>query len=136
MRFQVPQFIEVENKIFGPLTFRQFVYIVGGVGLVVILWTLLPNFLAIIIGLPILVFAAMLAFYKVNGKPFSYMVEAFIKFYLSNRLYVWKKKEKEITPQAPQKTHKAEVNVRTTGGRSKLKDLSWNLDVSNQEESK
>ena len=27
MQYQVPQFIEVEDKIFGPLTFKQFLYI-------------------------------------------------------------------------------------------------------------
>ena len=30
MQYQVPQFIEVEDKIFGPLTFKQLVYVVGG----------------------------------------------------------------------------------------------------------
>ena len=44
MRFQVPQFIEVEDKIFGPLTFKQFVYVTGGVGLAVILFLFLPRF--------------------------------------------------------------------------------------------
>lgn len=37
MQFQVPQFIEVEDKIFGPLTFKQFVYIAGGVALMYLL---------------------------------------------------------------------------------------------------
>ena len=32
MRFQVPQFIEIESKIFGPLTFKQFIYLAGGGG--------------------------------------------------------------------------------------------------------
>ncbi|TSC61742.1 MAG: SsrA-binding protein, partial [Parcubacteria group bacterium Athens0416_74] len=32
MQFQVPQFIEVEDKIVGPLTFKQFVFIAGGLG--------------------------------------------------------------------------------------------------------
>jgi len=32
MRFEVPQFIEVEDKIFGPFTWKQFIYLMGGEG--------------------------------------------------------------------------------------------------------
>ena len=32
MRFSVPQFIDVEDKIFGPLTLKQGIYRVGAVG--------------------------------------------------------------------------------------------------------
>lgn len=133
MRFQVPQFIEVEDKIFGPLTFKQFVYLVGGAGAAVVLWLTLPRFIAILLGVPVLVLAGALAFYKVNGKPFSYMVEAFFKFYASNRLYLWKKREREVISSAPQEMHAAEFNMKQKGG-SKLKDMSWNLDVSNKDE--
>src|SRR4051812_15323121 len=91
MRFQVPQFIEVEDKIFGPLTFKQFVYLAGGAGICVILFTFLPKFLAFLIALPIAIFAAALAFYRVNDKPFIGLVEAFFNYSLGNKLYIWKK---------------------------------------------
>src|SRR5688572_11871324 len=96
MRFQVPQFIEIEDKIFGPLTFKQFIYVAGGGSLAVILFLFLPAFLATLLALPIVIFAASLAFYKVNGKPFVNMVEAFVKYSLTNKLYIWKKEEKQI----------------------------------------
>src|SRR3989344_2722197 len=95
MRFQVPQFIEVEDKIFGSLTFKQFVYIAGGVGISVVLFIFLPKFLAVIIALPILIFAAALAFYKINNKPFINVVEAFVKYTLTSKLYLWKKEERK-----------------------------------------
>ena len=88
MRFQVPQFIEVEDKIFGPLTFKQFIYTGGGVGVCVILFILLPKFLAILLSLPVLLFGAGLAFYKVNGKPFVAVVEAFVKYSLDRKSVV------------------------------------------------
>src|SRR3989338_4600931 len=95
MRFQVPQFIEVEDKIFGPLTFKQFIYIGGGVGICVILFTFLPKFLAILFSVPVIVFAGALAFYKINGKPFISVVESFLKFTAGSKLYIWNKEEKE-----------------------------------------
>jgi hypothetical protein len=42
MHYQVPQFIEIEDKIFGPLTLKQFIYLAGGVGLCLIFFSLLP----------------------------------------------------------------------------------------------
>ena len=48
MRFQVPQFIEIESKIFGPLTLKQFIYLIGGGGIIFILYALLPFWLMII----------------------------------------------------------------------------------------
>ena len=47
MQFQVPQFIEVEDKIFGPLTFKQFVYVLGGAGACYLLWRVLPIYAAV-----------------------------------------------------------------------------------------
>ena len=38
MRFEVPQFIEIEDKIFGPFTWKQFVYLAGGVGLAAVIF--------------------------------------------------------------------------------------------------
>src|SRR5258706_8753163 len=98
MRFQVPQFIEVEDKIFGPFTFKQFIYIAGGIGLCVLLFTFLPKFMAILIALPVAALAGALAFYKVNDKPFINVVEAFFNYTLTNKLYIWKKEDKKVAP--------------------------------------
>ena len=144
MRFQVPQFIEIEDKIFGPLTFKQFIYVAGGVGLSVILFLFLPRFLAIIISLPIILFAVALAFYKINGKPFVSIVEAFVKYILTNKLYLWKKEERAIqkTASAFGRTEQSYGETRSAQGfgepkqvyvpklsESKLKDLTWSLDI-------
>src|SRR6056297_3631382 len=92
MRFRVPQFLGIEDKIFGPLSFKQFVYLAGGAGAVVIIWYLVQNlFLAAIIGLPIAAFSIALAFYQINQKPFIFIVEAFFKYLLGSRMYIWKK---------------------------------------------
>ena len=128
MRFQVPQFIEVEDKIFGPLTFKQFVYVAGGIGIIVLLFTFFPKFIAIIISLPIAAFAGALAFYKYNDKPFIHFVEAFFKYTLTSKLYVWKKEQ--VVPKASQmKERKIEQLYVPKLSESKLKELSWSLDI-------
>ncbi len=128
MNFQVPQFIEVEDKIFGPLTFRQFLYVAGGAGLAFIFYALLPSLfvsaipIAISIGL-----GAALAFIKVNNRPFIYTFESAVKYYLRSKLYIWSKKPNTKTLEMKQETSQADSLPRLS--HSKLSDLSWNLDV-------
>lgn len=129
MRFQVPQFIEIEDKIFGPLTFKQFIYVAGGVGLSAILFLFLPRFLAIIIALPIILFSVALAFYKINGKPFVNMVEAFVKYTLTNKLYLWKKEDKVPVAKRAMEDRPLEQVYVPKLSKSKLKDLTWSLDI-------
>ena len=55
MRFEVPQFIEIEDKIIGPLTWKQFIYLAGGVGALLILYYLIDSFtIFVMFGLPLL----------------------------------------------------------------------------------
>ena len=129
MRFQVPQFIEVEDKIFGPLTFRQFVYLCGGGGMVFLCIKLLPLFFGILLAIPFGLFAFALAFYKVNNKPFIDIVQAAFNYTLSDKLYIWKH-EKKTAKKAVEKT---DVAARTEYlpriSESKLHDIAWGLDV-------
>ena len=130
MRFQVPQFIEIEDKLFGPLTFKQFIYVAGGVGIGVILFTLIPKFLAILISLPIIAFALALAFYKVNERPFVLVVESLFKYYLGHKLYIWKKEEKKIIHNEQETMNNKIQQIRVPKlSESKLKELTWSLDI-------
>jgi hypothetical protein len=132
MRFQVPQFIEIEDTIFGPLTFKQFLYLAGGGGLCFIAYVYLPIyisvfFIAIIAGL-----AVALAFYKYNGRNFIFIFESFVKYLVSKKLYLWKQKTNEQKIQAPTKViSKAEGIAIPKLSKSKLEDLSWSLDIQN-----
>ena len=100
MRFEVPQFIEIEDKIFGPFTWKQFIYLVGGVGFGVVAFITLPLFFFALLGIPAAVLGALLAFYPVNNRPFSNFLEAFFSYYKSDRLYYWRKKDLPIYKQA------------------------------------
>lgn len=126
MRFQVPQFTEVEDKIIGPLTLKQFIYMAGAVGACIIMYSFLPKFLSFALMLPVLIFGAALAFYKVNNRPFIRVVESFVKYVLTSKLYIWKHEEKKAV--AREETRSAPIAVPKLA-ESKLRDLTWNLDV-------
>ena len=87
-------------------------------------------FLAILIFLPIAIFTAALAFYKVNDKPFINMVEAFVKYHFTNKLYIWKKEEKIIDNEQETMNKKEIEQVYVPKlSESKLKELTWSLDI-------
>lgn len=129
MQFKVPQFLEIEDKIFGPFTFRQFIYLVGGGGMCFVIYRILGFYLGIIPIAAIAGFAFMLAFYRPNDKPFIHMLEAGIKYFMQNKLYLWRKekvkaKDKEVgVPAKPM----YQSDVKLT--KNKLRDLAWSLDV-------
>lgn len=129
MRYQVPQFIEVEDKIIGPLTIKQFVYIVGGAGMAFIFYTYLPIYIAVIPIAIIIPLSLALAFYKKNNKPFIDFLESAFLFYTKQNLYIWKKQDKKaIATTAPATTDAAQIYVPRLSD-SKLKELSWSLDI-------
>lgn len=132
MEYQVPQFIEVEDKIIGPLSLKQFIYVGGGAGLVIICLLLLPTVIGIVLSIPIAALAAALAFYKHNGKEFIEVLEAGFLYLLGGRLYLWKKEKTPVVPSevargavpaAPAPLPKKELS------RRKLEELAWSLDV-------
>ncbi len=133
MRFQVPQFIDVEDKIFGPLTLKQFIYIAGGAGLAFLAYVFIGNlFLSAIPIVIILGISAAFAFYKINNKPFVGVVESAFKYLVGNKLYIWKKEDKP-RPAGPDSAVKDAKNYASIMvpkiSDSKLKDLTWSLDI-------
>jgi len=132
MRYQVPQFIEVEDKIFGPFTFKQFVYLGGGIGLSFILWRFFPFFIAILLIIPVLAFSAALAFYKINNKPFIEVVEAALRYVLAGKLYIWRKKPKETIKKEALTEKQGSLVKLPKLSESKLEELSWSLDVNDK----
>jgi hypothetical protein len=132
MRFEVPQFINIPDKLFGPFTFKQALYLVGGGGMVFILYRALPTFAAVLLGVPIAAFALSLVFYKPNGRPFMVMVESFIIYSFNQKFYLWRQAEPKIGAQDVTQIHQAfpeEGALPEDTGMQKISDLAWSLDI-------
>lgn len=130
MVYKVPQFIEVEDKIFGPLTFKQFIYLAGGAGACFVIWTFIPiKFLAILLILPVAAFALALAFYRVNNRPFVIMVESYLKYIIAGRLYLWHKNPPKPMQRKSEREKSPETLLVPKLSGSRLKELAWSLDV-------
>jgi len=131
MQFKVPQFIEMESKIIGDLTFKQAIYIGGTAGIAYVLFKTLPAFLALpIIGI-VALFGWALAFYPKQkfGKPFIEITESAFKYIAKDRLYTWKRS----VPKSKQRVEEGEVREpllsipKVSSG--KLSNISKDLEV-------
>lgn len=129
MQFQVPQFIEVEDKIFGPLTFKQFVYIAGGAAVAYLLYRFLPLYIA---GIPMVLvvgLAITLAFVEINSKPFISIIESAFYFLAKSKLYLWKsdyRSDEKKKDAANTALAQSQLPALTE---NKLKSLAWSLDI-------
>jgi hypothetical protein len=133
MEYQVPQFIEVEDKIFGPLTWKQFIFMAGGIGLSVIIFLYLPFFIAFIAAIGVMALATALSFYKINNKNFVDILGAGFSYYTKGRLYLWRKEEKrESLPVAAPQPVPTRENIALSRG--KLHDLALSLDIQDRKD--
>lgn len=99
MRFEVPQFIEIEDKIFGPLTWKQFIYLAGGGGFGIVCFFVFPFFIFVFLAIPVGALAAALAFYPINNRPFSIFLESAYRYFSSSRLYLWNRNADFKSPE-------------------------------------
>ncbi|OGY78464.1 MAG: hypothetical protein A3B74_02090 [Candidatus Kerfeldbacteria bacterium RIFCSPHIGHO2_02_FULL_42_14] len=131
MQFVVPQFIEVENKIIGPISTRQFILLVILGVIEFLLFRLAPVWMFIIGGVITLVMFITLAFVKVNSQPFHLFLLAIIQTLKKPSQRVWtkaghyqekkKSKEKESLPKS--------IPIKPHFTRSRLAELSLVVDT-------
>jgi hypothetical protein len=92
MNYVLPQFIEMEAKIVGPLTLKQFMYVASGAGLSFFIYFTNPLGTTISIVLIILIMstAGALAFVKIDGIALPNVLVNALRFALSTKIYLWK----------------------------------------------
>jgi len=134
MQFKVPQFIDIEDKLFGPLTFKQFAYLAGGAGLIYVIYKLLPFWIAVFLILPIAALTVLLTFYRINNKPFIYYLQAGINYLVSSKLYIWKQRIVKPGDKDNEDDKLPEpISIIPKVSNDTIKDLSWSLDVEDQD---
>ena len=131
MQYQVPQFVDIEDKIVGPLTLKQFLYLAFAGALIFVFWFLFNFYVWIIISVPITALASAFAFLKINDRPFVYFFLSFVRYFSKPKLYLFsailRETPKESAPkeklEIPQQEQEKKLTI------SKLKELALNLDI-------
>lgn len=139
MQYQVPQYIQKETKIVGPLTFRQFIYLGLAGGIIFILYFTVGriNFTVFLL-VTILLFtaASLLAFLRIEGRELPTVMENAFNFFLASKIYVWKKKTMPpkiiLKKLATRKTEAKKGPSLKIVGRGQLKDLAAKIGTGNR----
>jgi len=88
--YKVPQDVEAEDKLIGPFSFKQFIYLMVvaiGLGLA---WFLSQIFIAlIIIPLPIVIFFGALALPLRKDQPMEIYLAAMVKYFIKPKKRMW-----------------------------------------------
>jgi len=88
--YKVPQDVEAEDKLVGPLSFRQFVYAgiaAGGITVGVFLFQLFP--LLALIPAPVVILFGILALPLRKDQPMETYLLALLRFYLKSKQRIW-----------------------------------------------
>ncbi|MCU0679784.1 MAG: PrgI family protein [Planctomycetes bacterium] len=130
-QFTVPQFIDVESKILGPITTRQFLIFVVAAIIIGLSYKLFDFALFITISLPVFSLAGTLAFFKINGRPFHFFLLNLVQTFRRPPLRVWNHKlgisdneEIKVTKYADKESFEAKELKR-----SRLAELSLIVDT-------
>lgn len=112
MLSNVPQFIDVEDKIAGPLTVKQVVWLIGMGAVLFIVWTFFDTPTFFILSIPIILIFSLFAFYRpYNQSMLSFSING-LMFFFRPKVYTWdrpgmirqssaKKEEKRIFLDSP-----------------------------------
>lgn len=103
MKFQVPQFIETEEKIIGPFTLKQFVFVaIGGAILFLLFFTVSPG-IFIFLAIPVGAIFLGLALIKIGEMPLYMYIFHFINYLINPKKYFYKTEEEINISNKPDK---------------------------------
>ena len=88
--YKVPQDVEADDKLIGPFSFRQFIYLIIVAISIAIAWGLAQLFIPLaIIPLPVIIFFGALALPLRKDQPMEIYLAAVVSFYLKPRKRLW-----------------------------------------------
>lgn len=133
MQFVVPQFIDVEDKILGPLTVRQFILIlVWGITSFLDFKINSISVTAFLLFIPWSGLMLMLTFIKINGRPFHYFLLSLAQTTRLPKLRLWHKEDTEYEfrfAAPPPAKAKALIATKQALTASRLTELSLVVDT-------
>lgn len=132
-QFVVPQFIDVESKIFGPITMRQFVILLVAALVEFIIFKLSDFTLFLILSVIVIMITVAIAFLKVNGSPMHEFLLSVILNFKRPNVRVWDKSltDAEVSQflTRPVEVVEAKLVRKTLVGGSRLAELSLIVDT-------
>ena len=106
MHYNVPQFIDIEDRIVGPLTAKQLLWMFAMSGVLLVMWvTIETKTYFFIMGIPVALLFVALAFYRPYGQSLSNFIASAFLFLVKPKIYLWRREARSV------KTMKKDVSV-------------------------
>lgn len=131
-QFTVPQFIDVESKIIGPITTRQFLIFLGTGIFIVLFYKIFDFTLFLVVSIPLALLSILFAFFKINGRPFHYFVINVIQTWRRPGLRVWNNKLDPVEIEIQNLVFSEKVPTKEFYHRSRLAELSLIVDTAGE----
>lgn len=128
-QYTVPQFIDVEAKIIGPITTRQFLIFLAAALVIFISYKIFDFGLFLTIGIVVFLLAATFAFVKVNGRPFHYFVLNLVQTFRKPGIRVWNHQQPSFEEKENKEFKFEEVVVNKKLNEAQLAELSLIVDT-------
>lgn len=133
-QYKVPQDVEAEDKLIGPFSFRQFIYLLVVAGFIALSWALFQaSPILAIIPLPIIIFFSILALPLKKDQPMETYLAAIVSFYLKPRKRLWVSGQSESLIEITAPKTVEETRVRNITGEEASYRLSFLADVVDSE---
>jgi hypothetical protein len=132
MMSSVPQFVDVEDKVAGPLTWKQLLWLMAMGAVLLIIFLMFDTGAGIVLSLPVIVLFLALAFYKPNGFPMSMFISQAVLFMFRPKVAVWERPASPMISVKPKEEPKKEIssseNMAKDLNREKLRELARIMD--------
>jgi hypothetical protein len=129
MLFNIPQFIDKEDKIVGPLTAKQLGWMFAAGGVMLILWAVLDISAFIMASIPVMAIFGALAFYRPNNMSLIAFIFTSVRFFFRPKMYIWKRLPDiiDIRKKTAKKIKDAPRDTRTVNN-AKIEEIAHLLD--------
>lgn len=130
MQAKVPKFIDVEDRVVGPFTWKQFAYVTFSLAFAFMATSYFEAYVGFPIAAALVSLGVASAFVKVNGRPFTVFLESLWHYNFNPRRYYWQKEEPRVSPRAG-KTQRATTPKTPSAERTEdqFQQIAKSLDV-------
>jgi membrane protein implicated in regulation of membrane protease activity len=131
--FNIPQFIDTEDKIVGPFTAKQIGWMIAAAAVLFVCYAIFGKTTLLIIAIPALGIFGGLAFYRPYGQPLTFFISSVLHFFFNPKMYIWRrmmesKKSAKKVSQSDLET-KIERKIIT---QEKIREISGLVDAENK----
>jgi len=132
MQFNVPQFIDIEDKIVGPLTAKQLGWLAAGGAILLIMFTQLDTSAFVLSVFIVGGSTGALAFYRPYNQPLIKFIFSSITYVFRPKMYIWRRISRGIENLKHGRDKKKEkAAIHKTVSNAKIEEIGKLLDRQN-----